>query len=134
MTRLWVIKDTRTRRDRHGKPRERAVLGISRGTLHLAGNVVSGPLGQERLSLTRAFARAGRRTVFVVPANTVDWPQGAKYYGFDKLYDARNAGYRGPKFGYASMPDQYTLEHFRRTELAQPHRRRVFAEMPHTIE
>ena len=54
MTRLWVIKDTRTRRDRHGKPRERAVLGISRGTLHLAGNVVSGPLGQERLSLTRA--------------------------------------------------------------------------------
>lgn len=86
-------------------------------------------LGSERLSLTSAFERAGYRTVFFVPANTLDWPEGAGYYGFDKLYDSRNAGYRGPKFGYASMPDQYTLEHFRRTELAKSERRPVFAEL-----
>jgi phosphatidylglycerophosphate synthase len=86
-------------------------------------------LGSKRLSLTRAFEKAGSRTVFVVPANTLDWPEGAAYYGFDKLYDSRNVGYAGPKFGYASMPDQYTFEHLRRTELANPHRRPVFAEL-----
>ena len=86
-------------------------------------------LGSKRLSLTSAFERAGYRTVFAVPANTLDWPEGAAYYGFDKLYDSRNTGYRGPKFGYASMPDQYTLEHFRRTELAKRDRRPVFAEL-----
>ena len=86
-------------------------------------------LGSKRLSLTSAFDRAGYRTVFVVPANTLDWPEGAAYYGFDQLYDSRNVGYRGPKFGYASMPDQYTLEHFRRTELAKRDRRPVFAEL-----
>ena len=86
-------------------------------------------LGSKRLSLTHAFEKAGWRTIFVVPANTRDWPEGAAYYGFDKLYDSRNVGYAGPKFGYASMPDQYTLEHFRRTELANHDRRRVFAEL-----
>jgi hypothetical protein len=85
-------------------------------------------LASHRLSLTRAFARGGWRTVFDVPANTEDWPEGAKYYGFDQLYDSRNVGYRGPKFGYAPMPDQYTLEHFRRTELAR-HKRPIFAEI-----
>ena len=38
-------------------------------------------------------------------------------------------GYRGPEFGYASMPDQYTLEHFRREELAPRDRPPVMAEI-----
>ncbi|TNM46023.1 CDP-alcohol phosphatidyltransferase family protein [Nocardioides albidus] len=86
-------------------------------------------LDSDRLSLTRAFASAGWRTVFAVPANTRDWPEGAAYYGFDELYDSRNVGYRGPEFGYASMPDQYTLDHLQRVELAPGHRRPVFAEV-----
>lgn len=86
-------------------------------------------LDSDRLSLTAAFDRAGWRTVFTVPANTRDWPEGAAYYGFDRLNDSRNVGYAGPKFGYASMPDQYTLEHFRRTELAPADRRPVMAEI-----
>lgn len=85
-------------------------------------------LASNRLSLTRAFEKGGWRTVFVVPANTEDWPDGAKYYGFDKLYDSRNVGYRGPKFGYAPMPDQYTLDHFRRVELVR-HKRPIFGEL-----
>lgn len=86
-------------------------------------------LDSDRLSLTRAFSAAGWRTVFDVPANTRDWPEGAAYYRFDQLYDSRNVGYRGPEFGYASMPDQYTLDHLRRTELTPGPRRRVFAEV-----
>lgn len=86
-------------------------------------------LDSDRLTLTSAFERAGWRTVFDVPANTEDWPEGADFYGFDQLYDSRNVGYRGPKFGYAPVPDQYTLEHFRREELTPHPRDPVFAEI-----
>jgi hypothetical protein len=85
---------------------------------------------QRRLTLTDAFGRAGWRTVFDVPANTHDWAEGKRFYGFDKLYDSRNVGYRGPAFGYAPMPDQYTLAAFQRDELtADPARPPVMAEL-----
>jgi hypothetical protein len=86
-------------------------------------------LSTDRLTLTGAFGRAGWRTVADVPANTRDWPEGEEFYGFDQMYDARNVGYEGPEFGYASMPDQYTLEHFRRQELAPGDRGPVMAEI-----
>lgn len=86
-------------------------------------------LTHERLTLTGAFSRAGWRTVFDVPANTIDWPQGSKFYGFDTLYDSRNVGYRGPKFSYAPMPDQYVLSAFHRLELARADRKPVMAEI-----
>jgi hypothetical protein len=81
-----------------------------------------------RLTLTRLFGRAGWRTVADVPANNRDWPQGA-FYHFDHVYDSRNVGYRGPRFGYPTMPDQYTLDAFHRLELAPKHRRPVMAEI-----
>ncbi|HEY0950707.1 CDP-alcohol phosphatidyltransferase family protein [Nocardioides sp.] len=86
-------------------------------------------LDADRLTLTSAFAGAGWRTVFDVPANTRDWPEGAGFYGFDQLYDSRDVGYRGPEFGYAPMPDQYTLAAFRRLELDPEPRRPVMAEI-----
>ena len=86
-------------------------------------------LGSDRLTLTSAFGRAGWRTVFDVPANTEDWPEGEEFYGYDHIYDSRNVDYAGPEFGYAPAPDQYTLEHFRREELASADRAPVFAEI-----
>lgn len=86
-------------------------------------------LDSDRLTLTSAFDRAGWRTVFDVPANTEDWPEGADFYGFDEIYDSRNVGYEGPEFGYALVPDQYTLEHFRRAELDSGSRPPLFAEI-----
>jgi phosphatidylglycerophosphate synthase len=86
-------------------------------------------LTHDRLTLTQAFSRGGWRTVFDVPANTIDWPEGAKFYGFDTLYDSRNVGYRGPKFGYAPMPDQYVLSAFQRLELDPVNRPPVMAEI-----
>ena len=84
----------------------------------------------DRLTLTRAFGQAGWRTVFNDPAITHDWPEGRRFYGFDASYDANNVGYRGPKFGYAPMPDQYTLAALSRNELtADPNRPRVMAEV-----
>jgi hypothetical protein len=81
-----------------------------------------------RLTLSQVFGRAGWRTVADVPANTRDWPQGA-FYDYDHIYDARNVGYRGPRFGYPTMPDQYTLDAFHRLELAPDKRRPVMAEI-----
>jgi hypothetical protein len=83
----------------------------------------------DRTTLTSAFQRAGWRTVFDVPAITHDWPEGEAFYGFDKLYDFTNIPYAGPKFGYANLPDQYTLDTFRRLELAKPHHKPVMAEL-----
>jgi phosphatidylglycerophosphate synthase len=83
-----------------------------------------------RLTLTSAFERAGWRTVFDDPAITHDWADGSRFYGFDTSYDSRNVGYRGPKFGYAPMPDQYSLDALTRNELtADPNRQRVMAEI-----
>jgi hypothetical protein len=82
----------------------------------------------DRETLSSLFGRAGWRTVASVPANDRDWPQGA-FYGFDHVYDSRNVGYRGPRFGYPRMPDQFTLEAFQQAELAPRDRRPVMAEI-----
>lgn len=86
-------------------------------------------LATDRLTLSRAFGRAGWRTVGNVPANNRDWPPGTAFYRYDRFYDQRNLGYRGPRFAYAPMPDQYALAALRRLELARRVRRPVFAEV-----
>jgi len=81
-----------------------------------------------RQTLSRAFARAGWRTVSDVPADTHDWPEG-RFYGWQHFYDSRNVGYAGPRFGYPTMPDQFTLARFARSELRPRSRRPVMAEI-----
>lgn len=82
-----------------------------------------------RMTLSGAFHKAGWRTVFDVPSNTTDWPQGQAFYGFDALYDSRTVGYAGPRFSYATMPDQYVLSAFQRLELSAAPRSPVMAEL-----
>ncbi|MET9851266.1 sulfatase-like hydrolase/transferase [Streptomyces ossamyceticus] len=73
----------------------------------------------ERLSLPGAFHKSGAwRTVGVVPGVQYNWPEG-DFYGFDKVYDSRDLGYRGPKFSWSTMPDQYALTAFQRLEAAK---------------
>jgi hypothetical protein len=83
----------------------------------------------DRLTLTKAFGEAGWRTVADVPSDTRTWPEGTSFYHFDKIYDRRTLGYRGPKYGFASMPDQYVLLALQRLELAKPNRRPIFSEI-----
>src|SRR4051794_30482475 len=83
----------------------------------------------DRLTLSRAFTRAGWRAVAVMPANKRGWPEGSTFYHYDKVYDRRNVGYRGPGFGLPPMPDQYALAALQRLELARRHRPPVFAEV-----
>ncbi len=79
-------------------------------------------LASDRLTLSAEFARAGWRTVSDAPSDQHPWPQGQRFYRFDRLYDARNVGYAGPRFSYATMPDQFTLQRFRQLELGPGHR------------
>ena len=64
-----------------------------------------------------------------MPSDNRTWKPGATFYHYDKVYDSRNVGYRGPRFAYASMPDQYVLLALQRLELAKRHRRPLFAEV-----
>jgi phosphatidylglycerophosphate synthase len=83
----------------------------------------------DRLTLTRAFKRAGWRAVGAMPGNRRAWPEGSTFYHYDAVYDRRNFGYRGPGYGVAPMPDQYTLVALQRRELAKRHRAPLFAEV-----
>ncbi len=82
-----------------------------------------------RVTLTRAFKRAGWRAVGAMPGNRRAWPEGASFYHYDAVYDRRNLGYRGPDFGLPPMPDQYTLLALQRRELARRQRPPLFAEV-----
>ncbi|WP_207946104.1 sulfatase-like hydrolase/transferase [Actinomadura sp. 7K534] len=84
-------------------------------------------VNSDRFTLNQAFQRAGSRTVALMPAITRTWPEGG-FFGYDKVYDSRNIGYRGPRFAFATMPDQYTLSVLQRNELAAGDRAPVMAE------
>ena len=85
-------------------------------------------VSSDRFSLTRAFGRADWRTVGVEPGTTFAWPEGA-YYGYDRIYDAHDLGYTGPRFGWSTMPDQFTLEAFERAEHGTADRGPLMAEI-----
>ncbi|WP_225320671.1 alkaline phosphatase family protein [Streptomyces luteolifulvus] len=68
------------------------------------------------LSLTKAFQKTGDwDTVGIMPGVQKGWPE-AEFYGLDKVYNAFQMGYKGPKFSWSTMPDQYALEAFQRLE------------------
>ncbi|PZX14468.1 hypothetical protein LX81_02842 [Palleronia aestuarii] len=65
-------------------------------------------MASDRFSLNRLFARAGWRSVAIMPAITRDWPDAA-WYGYDAVFARDDLGYRGQPFEWVTMPDQYTL-------------------------
>ncbi|KUO14037.1 CDP-alcohol phosphatidyltransferase [Streptomyces sp. DSM 15324] len=73
-------------------------------------------MASDHLSLTKAFRKTGAwDTVGIMPGVQKGWPE-AKFYGLDKVYNAFQMGYRGPKFSWSTMPDQYALEAFQQLE------------------
>ncbi|MGW1158169.1 sulfatase-like hydrolase/transferase [Streptomyces sp. NPDC002519] len=70
----------------------------------------------DHLTLTEAFKKTGAwDTVGIMPGVQKGWPE-AKWYGLDKVYNAFQMGYKGPKFSWSTMPDQYALEQFQKRE------------------
>ncbi|MFI0821572.1 sulfatase [Streptomyces sp. NPDC021098] len=81
----------------------------------------------DHLSITRAFQRTGAwRTVGIMPGVQKSWPEG-KYYGLDHVYDSRELGYKGPKFSWSTMPDQYALKAFEQLEHGRKHDKPLMA-------
>ncbi|MET7942090.1 sulfatase-like hydrolase/transferase [Streptomyces sp. NPDC005302] len=75
----------------------------------------------DHLTLPGAFKKTGAwDTVGVMPGVQKAWPE-QKFYGIDKLYDSRDLGYRGPKFSWSTMPDQYALTAFERLVHGKKH-------------
>ncbi len=82
----------------------------------------------ERLTLLHLFKRAGWRTVGVMPAITMVWPEG-DYFGYDQIYAAADLGYAGLPFNWVTMPDQYVLSAFEARERSGQNRLPVVAEI-----
>ncbi|MFE9018680.1 CDP-alcohol phosphatidyltransferase [Streptomyces sp. NPDC007808] len=83
----------------------------------------------DHLSLTKAFRKTGDwDTVGVMPGVQKAWPE-QEFYGLDKVYNAFQLGYRGPKFSWSTMPDQYALEAFQRLVHGRKRDRPLMAEI-----
>ncbi|WP_342748640.1 CDP-alcohol phosphatidyltransferase [Streptomyces thermovulgaris] len=75
----------------------------------------------DHLTLTKVFRKTGAwDTVGIMPGVQKAWPE-ARWYGLDRVYNAFRMGYRGPKFSWSTMPDQYALEAFERLEHGRKH-------------
>jgi hypothetical protein len=62
------------------------------------------------------FNRAGYRTISVMPGTLWPWSAG-EFYKYRQKYCAFDFDYRGPKFGWAPMPDQYVIDRIYRAEI-----------------
>ena len=82
----------------------------------------------DRPSLVRLFQRAGWRTIGVMPAISLAWPEG-DYFGYDQLYTAPELNYRGAPYNYVTMPDQFTLAQLQKFERDAAQREPIMAEI-----
>jgi hypothetical protein len=81
-----------------------------------------------RRTILQLARDAGWRTVAVMPAITLAWPE-ARWFGYDRVLAAADLGYAGPPFDWVTMPDQFALAAFERRELDRAGRPPVFAEI-----
>jgi len=90
-------------------------------------------MAQKRDTLVTTFSRHGYRTVAVMPGLRSSWPEGA-FYGFDRIYDTKTLDYRGPRFGWWTVPDQFALARLDALEASRqaPAREPLFVFFPTT--
>jgi len=67
-------------------------------------------------TIAHYFGQAGYTTVSVMPGTTWPWPEG-DFFGYQKKYYAWNFDYKGPRYGWSPMPDQYVLDYIHRHEI-----------------
>jgi hypothetical protein len=86
-------------------------------------------MASDRNTIVTNFSRRGYRTVALMPGMRQPWPEGA-FYGFDVIYGRDALQYRGPEFGWWSIPDQYALARLDVLERGQRQRAPVFVVFP----
>jgi hypothetical protein len=65
------------------------------------------------------FRDAGYLPILVAPGTTRPWPGMEDYYGFRNHYFSWEFGYKGPRYGWPTMADQFVLHHIQKTEIEQ---------------
>lgn len=75
-------------------------------------------LDSEHTTLIDDFSATGQRTLSVMPAITMAWPEG-EAYGFDDIAAANDIDYAGPALNWVTMPDQFTLDYTQRHLLGE---------------
>lgn len=84
-------------------------------------------LAREIDLLSHDFRATGHVALNIAPGIVMDWPDGERL-GFDRVYAADDLGYEGPRLGWVTMPDEYTLHAF--SERIRPrYDRPVFAQI-----
>lgn len=86
-------------------------------------------MADRRDTMVTAFARAGYRTVAIMPGLQAPWPEGA-FYGFDRIYGAVDLEYEGPPFGWWNVTDQFVLARMDALVISPRPRAPVFVFMP----
>jgi hypothetical protein len=84
-------------------------------------------LAAGRETLIDDFRRAGHRTVALMPAIIMPWPEGQRF-GYDEIFVRKDIDYAGPPLNWVTMPDQFTwsfLQKSIREKAAGP----IFAEL-----
>ena len=84
---------------------------------------------QKRETLAGVFARAGYRTIALMPGLRRPWPEG-RFYGFDDTLTAAEMEYPGPDFGWFAVPDQASLYWLDQRELQRASRKPAFVFFP----
>jgi hypothetical protein len=84
---------------------------------------------QQRDTLSTTFKRAGYRVVALMPGMRQAWPEGA-FYQYDTIYGRDRLEYAGPRFGWWSIPDQYSLAKLDALEGASRSRPPLFVVFP----
>ncbi|MCM0020344.1 MAG: hypothetical protein NBV67_10155 [Tagaea sp.] len=67
-------------------------------------------------TLAHRFAAAGWRSVAVMPRIDQPWPEG-RLLGFETIRIQPDLGYRGPRFAWETLPDQWVLNRFAELDL-----------------
>jgi hypothetical protein len=83
----------------------------------------------KRETLATVFARAGYRTIALMPGLRRPWPEG-RFYGFNETYTAEHLNYPGPDFGWFAVPDQMSLAWLDERELTRSPRPPAFVFFP----
>jgi len=86
-------------------------------------------MASSRETMITNFARRGYRTVALLPGMRQAWPEGA-FYHYDQIYGRDLLDYRGPQFGWWSIPDQYALAKIDALERNRLTRKPVFIVFP----
>jgi hypothetical protein len=72
---------------------------------------------QKPRGLADHFRDAGYLPIQIAPGSTRPWPGMEDYYGFRNHYFSWEFGYKGPRYGWPTMADQFVLDRIQRLEV-----------------